>query len=93
LLDSLAKWYPFVQKALKEINPDMIVGEFYTGRVGINIADEMNIPSVISLQGVFEFWDQYNVTGIINLKRGKVCCGQVCVEENFDICSAMLFTK
>ena len=40
------RWEPFAEKALREINPDIVVGDFYT-RLGTTIADKMNIPSVI----------------------------------------------
>lgn len=40
------RWEPFAEKALKEINPDIVVGDFFT-RVGVTIADKMKIPSVI----------------------------------------------
>jgi len=40
------RWEPFAEKALRDINPDIVVGDFYT-RLGATIADKMNIPSVI----------------------------------------------
>lgn len=86
------RWEPFAEKALREINPDIVVGDFYT-RVGIIIADRMKIPSVIQCPGIIDFLDDYGVAGIINLKRGQACCGMICVKDTCKHCAIKGLTK
>lgn len=79
-------YFPIFQEMFKEeiikIQPDIIVCDFFT-RVGIHIADELGIPSVVNVPGLMSFWDTCGVSGIFYYKNAKSCCGTVCIGEKF----------
>ena len=63
-----------VRKEIEKIRPDVIVCDFYT-RVGVEIADELGIPSVINIPGMLEMCNNFGLSGIIDMKNAKSCCG------------------
>ena len=54
------KWEPHVFKTLKEIKPDLVVGDFMY-RVGITCADQLGIPSVVNCGFALEALKSYGV--------------------------------
>ena len=63
-----------MKKEIEKIKPDLIVCDFYT-RVGVEIADELGIPSVINMPGMLEMIHSFGTGGIIDINNARLCCG------------------
>lgn len=77
------KFFPIWKKMWKEeiekLKPELIVCDFFT-RVGVEIGDELGIPSVINTPGLFNFMDEFAFSGVVNYEKdASVCCGMICV--------------
>lgn len=88
----LGHWEKFVRKEITKIMPDIVVCDFFS-RVGCIVADELNIPSVVNAPALYEFMLNFGMTGTLNYKKAKVCCGQICFEEKCIFCFGRLISK
>lgn len=76
----LRLWEPHCIKAVHELNPDIVVCDFFS-RNGILAADEMGIPSVINVPGSLTMLDEYGMLVVPNMKNACNCCGMICIRQ------------
>lgn len=63
-----------VKKEIEKIKPDLIVCDIIT-RIGVVIADELNIPTVINVPGMVDMFHLWGMSGVIDMNNARSCCG------------------
>ena len=78
-------WEPHCIAAVKELNPDMVVCDFFS-RNGILAADQMGIPSVVQIAIPLGLFTQFKLFRLIDMDDTKRCCGCLCVFQGMIEC-------
>ena len=69
-------WKPHGIKKIKEINPDIVVCDFFA-RVGIYAADEMGIPSIVNIPGPVYYINDLGLLPIVRMKSASNWFGRL----------------
>ena len=74
-------WKPYVYEKVKEINPDVVVYDFWS-KPGAIAADKLGIPSLMNIPGPSAILEVFSMIEMPDMRRSRNCCGIICLKRS-----------
>jgi hypothetical protein len=70
-----------VYAKIKEINPDIVVHDFWC-KPGAISADKLGIPSCVNIPGPNKILESFSFVEMPDMKKTRSCCGFICLRRD-----------